>query len=51
MIKYPFLIKKLFLPLSIAIPFSLVNYNINSKDDDHKKNMDKMVNIIQIQRM
>ena len=52
MIKYPFFVKKLFLPVSIALPFSLVNYSINSKDDiNHKKYMDKIVNIILIQRM
>ncbi len=52
MIKYPFLVKKFFIPVSIVLPFSLINYNVNSKDDiNHKKYMDKMVNIIQIQRM
>ena len=52
MIKYPFLVKKFFLPVSVVVPFSLLKYNINYNDDnDHKKYMDKIVNIIQLQRM
>ena len=50
MIKYPFLVKKFLIPVSLAIPLTLSMYNIDI-DVNQKKNMDDMIKIIQIQRM
>ena len=52
MIKYPFIVKKFFIPVSVVLPFSLLNFNKNYNEDiNHKKYMDKIINIIQLQRM
>ena len=50
MIKTPIIVKKLFLPISLIFPFSLINFKCK-EDIKDKEFMDNLIKIIQYQRM